>query len=127
MSSDNQIDKKLIHETAQLLAKEFATGKHTSKQMNVQSTANTEDIKRKLESARTITCEQCDNHTFNQVHVMKRLSALVSPTGEEVVIPLQTFQCTACSHINNEFLPNSAIADIASRIAMKNVKKQTQS
>ena len=124
--ADNTIDRAVLKETAQALAKEFATGKHTSKQLNQQSAANAENIKRTLECALTITCEKCDNHIFSLACVMKRVSALMSPTGEEVVVPLQVYQCASCAHVNNEFLPNSAIADIASRVAIKNVKKQTQ-
>ena len=121
------MDQKLIQETARTLAKEFAGGGHTAKKIRQESTVNAETIKRKIESALTITCERCENHTFNHTHVIKRLSAIMSPTGEEAIIPIQVYQCSDCGHINNEFLPNSAIADIASKVAMKNVRKQTQS
>jgi hypothetical protein len=36
---------------------------------------------------------------------MKRVSALVSPTGKEAIVPIPTFACNACGFINKQFLP----------------------
>ena len=51
------------------------------------------------------TCEKCDNETFVQVYQMRKLSALLSPTGKPTMIPIQVFACAKCGHINPEFLP----------------------
>lgn len=58
-----------------------------------------------LSKAEDITCENCGNYTFQEVALMKRLSALVSPTGKEAVVPIPTFACNACGYINQRFLP----------------------
>jgi uncharacterized Zn finger protein len=58
-----------------------------------------------LSKADDITCENCGNYTFNEVVLMKRLSALISPTGKEAVVPIPTFACNACGFINRRFLP----------------------
>ena len=50
-------------------------------------------------------CEHCDNETFVQVYQMRKLSALLSPTGTEAMIPIQVFACAKCGHINKGFLP----------------------
>ena len=50
-------------------------------------------------------CESCGNDTFHHVFKMRKLSALLSPTGEETMIPIQVFACTKCGHINKGFLP----------------------
>ena len=65
-----------------------------------------------VERAPTILCEKCDNHTFKVVYVVKRLSAYVSPTGEDMIAPIQTYQCTGCGHCNTVFLPQHAISDV---------------
>ena len=39
------------------------------------------------------TCESCGNDTFQQVFKMRKLSALLSPTGQESMIPIQIFAC----------------------------------
>ena len=50
-------------------------------------------------------CEKCGNDTFVQVYQMRKLSALLSPTGQETMIPIQVFACAKCGHINKGFLP----------------------
>ena len=43
--------------------------------------------------------------TFVQVYRMRKLSALLSPTGQPTMIPLQVFACAKCGHINKGFQP----------------------
>ena len=50
-------------------------------------------------------CEKCENDTFNHVFKLRKLSALLSPTGQETMIPMQVFACAKCGHINDAFLP----------------------
>ena len=50
-------------------------------------------------------CEECENDTFHHVFKMRKLSALLSPVGEETMIPVQAFACVKCGHINKAFLP----------------------
>ena len=49
--------------------------------------------------------EECKNDTFVQVYKMRKLSALLSPNGQETMIPIQAFGCAECGHINKGFLP----------------------
>tara|TARA_R110001599_G_scaffold140120_1_gene320012 strand:+ start:296 stop:517 length:222 start_codon:yes stop_codon:yes gene_type:complete len=51
------------------------------------------------------TCESCENETFVQVYRMRKLSALLSPTGQPTMIPIQVFACAKCGHINKGFQP----------------------
>lgn len=60
-----------------------------------------------LSNAQDIVCENCGNYTFEEVLLMKKLSALLSPTGKEAIIPIPTFACNACGYINKQFLPTS--------------------
>ena len=50
-----------------------------------------------------IKCEQCENQTFKQTLLIRKLSALVSPSGQETVIPVAVFACEKCGHVNSEF------------------------
>ena len=63
-------------------------------QMNVDFSQTTAEV-----------CEKCENETFVQVYQMRKLSALLSPTGTEAMIPVQVFACAKCGHINKGFLP----------------------
>ena len=63
-------------------------------QMNIDFSQTTAEV-----------CEKCKNETFVQVYQMRKLSALLSPTGQEAMIPIQVFACAKCGHINKGFLP----------------------
>ena len=43
-----------------------------------------------------IQCEKCNNSTFKQTLLLRKLSALVSPTGQGGVVPTPTFYCLVC-------------------------------
>jgi hypothetical protein len=36
--------------------------------------------------------------------IIKKMSALTSPSGKEMVIPISVFACEKCEHVNEEFL-----------------------
>ena len=56
-----------------------------------------------LTHAKDIVCEKCQGRGFRQTMMLKKLSALVSPTGQEAIIPVAAFACDSCGHINKEF------------------------
>ena len=56
-------------------------------------------VKVDLSDAETMTCQKCDNKIFLQGYVVKRISAIVSPTGKEVIAPIQVFNCGSCGEL----------------------------
>ena len=52
-----------------------------------------------LSKAETIVCENCGNASFIQAFFLKKVSALVSPTGKEAIVPMQVFSCGNCGKI----------------------------
>ena len=50
-----------------------------------------------------VKCEKCENSTFKQTLLIRKLSALVAPNGQETVIPIAVFACEKCGHVNSEF------------------------
>jgi len=52
-----------------------------------------------------LICESCGHTHFTQVYLMRKLSPLLSPTGEPALIPIPVYACTKCNHVNPEFLP----------------------
>jgi predicted nucleic-acid-binding Zn-ribbon protein len=50
-----------------------------------------------------VKCEKCENQTFKQSLLLRKLSALVSPNGQETLVPVQVFACDKCGHVNSEF------------------------
>ena len=47
----------------------------------------------------TIVCDECGNASFIQAFFLKKVSALVSPTGKEAIVPIQVFSCGTCGAI----------------------------
>ena len=68
---------------------------------------NQQQMQMNIDFSQTIAevCEKCKNDTFVQVYQMRKLSALLSPTGQKTMIPIQVFACHSCGHINKGFLP----------------------
>ena len=52
-----------------------------------------------LTDAETMTCGKCDNKIFIQGYVIKKISAIISPTGQEVIAPIQVFNCGNCGEL----------------------------
>tara|TARA_Y100000296_G_scaffold13795_1_gene16095 strand:+ start:411 stop:653 length:243 start_codon:yes stop_codon:yes gene_type:complete len=52
-----------------------------------------------LTDAETMTCVKCDNKIFIQGYVIKKISAIISPTGQEVIAPVQVFNCGNCGEL----------------------------
>ena len=52
-----------------------------------------------ISKADTITCDDCGNASFIQAFFLKKISALMSPTGKEALIPMQVFSCGNCGKI----------------------------
>ena len=50
-----------------------------------------------------IKCESCGGSTFKQSLLLRKMSALVAPNGQEMIIPMQVFSCEKCGHVNKEF------------------------
>ena len=56
-----------------------------------------------------IQCEACGGSTFKQTLLLRKMSALVAPNGQETIIPMQVFACEKCGHVNKEFSDISAL------------------
>jgi hypothetical protein len=61
-----------------------------------------------MASAKDLKCEKCDHGFFVAVVAVKNISPLMSPTGQEMNVPVQTFACAKCQHVNEEFVPKFA-------------------
>lgn len=57
--------------------------------------------------AEDYACEECGNEKFIVNYLIKKFSALVSPSGNDMLTPIQAFACSKCGHINADFLPEN--------------------
>ena len=63
-------------------------------QLNIDLSQTTEEV-----------CEACEHPVFTQAYKIRKLSALLSPNGQESLIPVQTYACAKCGHINKGMQP----------------------
>lgn len=62
-----------------------------------------------LKDAPNVECEICQATHFVPAFIIKQVPALLSPTGKEMLVPVQVFKCGKCNHINELFLSGLTI------------------
>jgi hypothetical protein len=64
-----------------------------------------------LTKADTVKCDDCGNYLFITSHVIKRISAIMSPTGQEAIVPVQVYSCGSCGRVPKIFLQGSGLGE----------------
>ena len=64
-----------------------------------------------LKQADTIKCNDCNNYLFITSFILKRLSAIVSPNGQEALIPVQVYSCGNCGQVAEGMLEGSGVEE----------------
>ena len=62
-----------------------------------------------LTKADTVKCDDCGNYLFIQSNVIKRISPILSPTGQEAIVPVQVYSCGSCGRVPKMFLEGSGL------------------
>ena len=65
-----------------------------------------------LSQAETMKCEYCGNYVFIKGTVLKRLSPLVSPTGQEGIVPIEIYSCGNCGKVPKTMLKDVGLETI---------------
>jgi hypothetical protein len=60
-----------------------------------------------LDKTLPIVCEKCGGETFTQVLFLRKVSKFLAGTAQDGLIPIPSFACNSCQHINEEFKPNT--------------------
>lgn len=55
-----------------------------------------------LSKATDLECK-CGSKLFQPVMAIKTLSALISPTGQETMVPIQMYACIKCDEVPEKF------------------------
>ena len=69
------------------------------------------NVKVDLREAETIKCDDCGNYLFLTSFILKRLSAIVSPSGEETLVPVQVYSCGDCGKVPGKLLEGSGLEE----------------
>lgn len=56
-----------------------------------------------LENSTAIVCEDCGNLTFTEASYLRKISRLLTGSAEDMIVPVPTFVCTKCGHVNEQF------------------------
>jgi DNA-directed RNA polymerase subunit RPC12/RpoP len=64
-----------------------------------------------LKQADTIKCSDCNNYLFITSFILKKLSALLSPNGQEALIPVQVYSCGNCGKVAEGMLEGSGVEE----------------
>ena len=64
-----------------------------------------------LKQADTIKCSDCNNYLFITAFVLKKLSALMSPNGQEGIVPLQVYSCGNCGKVPSGLLDGTGLEE----------------
>ena len=83
----------------------------TTKAMKPLKNPNATQVRVDLKDAETIKCKSCNNYLFITSFILKRLSALVSPNGQEALIPVQVYSCGNCGEVAEGFLEGSGLEE----------------
>ena len=68
-------------------------------------------VKVDLKQAETMKCEYCGNYLFISSTIIKRISPLVSPTGEEALVPIDVYRCGNCGRVPKSMLAGSGLGE----------------
>ncbi len=58
-----------------------------------------------LDQTLPLHCDECRGIYFQEVIHIRKVSGLLTGTGQTSYLPIPVFQCTNCKHVNEEFLP----------------------
>ena len=58
-----------------------------------------------LDKTQEIICEKCNHNVFQEGLMLRKASKFLTGTTQDALIPLPVFSCSACGHVNEEFLP----------------------
>ena len=50
-----------------------------------------------------IECEECGNLFFEKVTIIKKISKLLTGSPTDEMVPMETYICKSCGHINKDF------------------------
>jgi DNA-directed RNA polymerase subunit RPC12/RpoP len=50
-----------------------------------------------------IKCEECGSIFFEKVTIIKKISKLLIGAPDDQLVPMETYACKKCGHINEDF------------------------
>ena len=73
--------------------------------------APNQNVKINLQEQDTMKCDSCGNYLFITSFVIKKISAIVSPTGQAGLVPVQVYSCGNCGEVPKQLLESSGLGE----------------
>ena len=58
-----------------------------------------------INDTESLQCDDCSNYLFIKSYFIRRISALMSPNGQEAMIPIEVFSCGNCGKVPDNMMP----------------------
>lgn len=58
-----------------------------------------------LDKTTAITCDECQGQIFTEGIMIRKASKFLTGTPKDAIVPIPTFVCAKCGHVNQDFLP----------------------
>ena len=56
-----------------------------------------------LKQQPTVECEKCKSTFFKEVTMIKKVSKILTGSGEDTLVPFPTYMCNECGNVNEDF------------------------
>jgi len=62
-----------------------------------------------LDKTTGVKCESCGSETFQEALLLRKVSKFLTGQAQDGILPIPTFVCSKCRHINKEFYPKELV------------------
>lgn len=62
-------------------------------------------LKVSIDKTLPIICEKCESQAFQEALMLRKVSKFLTGDAQDGVLPIATFVCVKCGHVNEDFLP----------------------
>ena len=60
-----------------------------------------------INDTESLKCDDCSNYLFIKSYFIRRISPIVSPTGQEALVPIEVFSCGNCGKVPESMMPKN--------------------
>ena len=62
-----------------------------------------------LDKTTGVVCESCGSETFQEALLLRKVSKFLTGQPQDGILPIPTFVCSKCGHVNEEFYPKELL------------------
>lgn len=66
-------------------------------------------LKVSLDRTTPVICEKCEGSAFQEALMLRKVSKFLTGEAQDGIIPIATFVCSKCGHINKDFYPKELV------------------